>query len=72
MTKRSSEEVKLWVVGKVTEEKWPVWRAVGVFDDEKQAVKKCRTKQHFVFGMFLNDELEDEWAFWLRVRFPRR
>ena len=62
----------MWVVGKVMGQGWPMWRPVGVFDDEKRAVKKCRTKEHFMFGMFLNDEMEDGMIFWLRVRFPKR
>ena len=69
--KGSRGEVKLWMVGTVREAGWPVWRPVGVFDDEKRAVRECRTKGHFVFWLFLNDEM-DGLMFWLRVRFPKR
>lgn len=67
--------MELWVCGKVRKvytEKLVVWDLQGVFDSETQAVNACKTDQHFVGPVLLNEELPEEGVQWPGAYFPNK
>jgi hypothetical protein len=44
----------LYVVGELINEKHKSWKMVGVFSKESEAVKACKTENHFVGSLLLN------------------
>ena len=65
--------VEMFVVGKVASEKrFREWELVGVFSNIEDAVKVCRTKNHFVGPVTLNKDIGDERKTWPGVKYPKR
>lgn len=61
---------KHWVVGKVTDCDAKAWEFIGVFDDEAQAIRACRTSMYFLGPAELNKALPDETIEWEGAFYP--
>ena len=65
--------MKLWICGrsrKVCEDGVVIWDFHGVFDTEEQAVGICKTENHFVGPVQLNQELPEEPVTWPGCYYP--
>jgi len=51
---------KIFVVGKVDVIDYLRWELIGVFENEDNALKACRTKYHFISPININEDFGDE------------
>jgi hypothetical protein len=64
--------MELFVVGKYIKGEFPgtVWELVGVFDDDKKAIKACKGPNFFIGPVTLNEEVPDETIEWPGCYYP--
>lgn len=60
----------LWVVGKVINYEAKAWEFIGVFEEESEAVKVCKTARYFIGPAELNVALPDETVPWCGSYYP--
>ncbi len=62
--------MKLYVVGRQDlKDHVHAWEMVGIFDNEEKAVEACKTVDHFIGPLLLNENIEDG-KDWPGVRWP--
>lgn len=63
---------KMWIVGRfiVETEKGIVWEFQGIFDNEEEAAKACRTRSYFIGPAVLNESLPHETMEWPGCYYP--
>ena len=65
--------IRLWVVGKImSDEQYLQWEIIGVFDEEAKALAACRTQNHFLGTVVLNQDVGDEPQEFPNTRYPLR
>ena len=65
------ETKNVYVVGELTNEKAKAWEIVGVFTDEKKALKSCKTNNHFIGEMELNKAFPKKAEKWVGAYYPK-
>lgn len=58
-----------WVVGLWREPPDP-WEVIGVFSDEAKALAACRTPQHFLAPIKVDQDIGDQTLDWPIFRYP--
>jgi hypothetical protein len=63
----------LYLVGKIaSDEKFLEWQFIGLFEAEEKALAVCRTPDHFLAPVVLNQDVGDEILAWPNFRYPGR
>lgn len=63
-------KVRLWIVGKVTDDQTHAWEFQGVFDSEQKAIDACVCDSMFIGPAELNKQLPIETNEWVGAFFP--
>jgi hypothetical protein len=63
--------MKLWIVGKVLNEKTCSWEFIGVFDSECKADFACLDSSYFFAPVTLNEAFPDYTVDFPEARYPR-
>lgn len=62
---------KLWVVGEVKNFEAGSWTIIGIYSDEKIAIKKCKNENQFIGPITLDGKPEYKSKAWKGAYYPK-